>query len=171
MTPRSSTTPGVPTPMPRTGACDSATSSRASSTTVATTSSAAGRATSRRDDDVAVEGQHGADEGVAAGEVDADDAVAVAVEVDEDRGLAGTGCLAHALLDDEAVGDELGDEVGDRDPGQAGLAGEIRAAHRALVEERLQHERAVVAAGVLGEDLGALAQRAPGAEGVAVPGC
>ena len=107
---------------------------------------------------------------VAARQVDADDAVPVAVEVDEDRGLAGTGRLAHALLDDESVGDELGDEVGDRDAGEAGLAGEVGAAHRALVEERLQQERAVVAASVLGKHLRALAQRAPGAERVTVPG-
>ena len=122
------------------------------------------------DDDVAVEREHRADEGVAARQVDADDAVTVAVEVDEDRGLAGAGRLADALLDDEAVGDELGDEVGDRHPGEPGLTGEIGAAHRALVEERLQHQRAVVAAGVLGQHLRALAQRAPRAERVTVPG-
>ena len=127
---------------------------------MATTSSAGGQGDLATGHDVAVEGQHRPDEGVAAGEVDADDAVPVAVQVDEDRGLAGSGRLAHALLDDEAVGDELGDQVGDRDAGEAGLAGEIRPAHGALVEERLQHERAVVAAGVLGEDLDALAQRA-----------
>ena len=121
-------------------------------------------------DDVAVEGEDCADEDVAAREVDADDAVARAIEVDEDRGLAGTGCLAHAHLGDEAVGDELGDEVGDRDAGEPGLAGEVGAAHRTLVEQRLQQQRAVVAAGVLGQHLASLAQRAPRPERATVRG-
>ena len=99
-----------------------------------------------------------------------DDPVPGAVEVDEDRGLAGAGGLAHAHLDDEAVGDELGDEVGDRDAGEPGLAGEVGPAHRPLVEQRLQHERAVVTAGVLGEYFGPLAQRASGGEGAGLRG-
>ncbi len=46
--PWSSTTPGVPTPTPSTGACESATSPRASWTTVSTRTSAAGSALVRR---------------------------------------------------------------------------------------------------------------------------
>ena len=51
-----------------------------------------------------------------------DDAVTVTIEVDQDRGLSRTRRLADAHLGDEAVGDELGDEIRDRDAGQAGLA-------------------------------------------------
>ena len=92
----------------------------------------------------------------------------VTVEIDEDRRLARTRCLPHAHLCDEPVGDELGDQVGDRHAGEAGLSGEVGAAHGALVEEGLQHERPVVAAGVLGEHLAALAQGPVRAE--AAPG-
>ncbi len=47
-------------------------------------------------------------------------------------------------------------------------ARQVGAAHRAAVEQRLQHERAVVAAGVLGQDLAALTQRTARAERVTV---
>jgi hypothetical protein len=40
-------------------------------------------------DDLAVEGEHGAEEAVGAREVEPDDAVALPVEIDEDGGLAG----------------------------------------------------------------------------------
>ena len=96
--------------------------------------------TSRASHDVAVESEDGADEDVAARKVDADDAVARTIEVDEDGGLARTGRLAHTHLGDEAVGDEFGDQIGDRDAREAGLAGEIGAAHRALVEQGLQQQ-------------------------------
>ncbi len=118
----------------------------------------------RAGDDVSVESQHGADERVAARQIEADDPVPVPVEIDEHGGLPGAGCLADAPLDDEAVGDQVGDEVRDRDPGEAGLAGEIRPRHRTLVEERLEHERAVVTASVLGKHLAALAESPSRAE-------
>ncbi len=121
-------------------------------------------------DDAAVERQHRADEGVAARQVEPDDAMAGVVEVDEDRGLAGAGGLAHAHFGDEAVGDEFGDQIGDGDAGEPGLAGEVGPAHRPLVEQRLQHERAVVTAGVLGEYFGALAQRASRTESSGIRG-
>ena len=103
--------------------------------------------------DAAVEVDDGAEEALVLGEVDAHDVERGAVDVDERGGLAGAGVLALAELDDEALGDEAGHEVGDRDPGQAGLAGDIRPALRARRVERLQHERAVVAARVLGQHL------------------
>ena len=98
------------------------------------------------------------------GQVDPDDAVAGAVEVDQDRRLAGAGCLAHAHLDDEAVGDQLGDQVGDRDAGQPGLARKSARLIAPWWKRVCSTQRAVVTAGVLGQDLAALAKRAAGAE-------
>jgi hypothetical protein len=111
-------------------------------------------------DELAVEGKQGAEEPVAAREVEADDAVTLAVEIDEDGGLAGTGHLAGAALGDVAVFDEFGDEVGDRDPGEARFARQVGPTHGTLVEEGLQHEGPVV----LGEHLGGVAQRPARAE-------
>ena len=54
---------------------------------------------------------------------------------------------------DQAVGDELPDELGDRHPGESGGAGEVGAAGRTVGEERLEQQRAVVATGVLLEEL------------------
>ena len=93
------------------------------------------------------------------GEVDTHDVERGAVDVDERGGLAGAGVLALAELDHEALRDEAGHEVGDRDAGQAGLARDIRPALRTRGVERLEHERAVVAARMLGQHL------AGGAEG------
>ena len=104
-------------------------------------------------DDAAVEVEHRAAEELVLGEVDADDLERVAVEVDERGGLAGPGVFALAELDHEPLADELGDEVGDRDAGEAGLAGDVGPALRARGVQGLQHERAVVAASVLGEHL------------------
>ena len=73
-------------------------------------------------DDLPVEGQHGSEDAVTAREIEPDDAVALPIEVDEDAGLAGAGDLAGATLGDVAVFDELGDEVGDRDTRETGLA-------------------------------------------------
>ncbi|CAI7637260.1 unnamed protein product, partial [Penicillium discolor] len=119
---------------------------------------------------VAVEAEHGALEGGRTGQVESDDLMPHAVDVDEDRRLTGAHRLADADLDDDAVGDELRDEVGDRDAREAGLAGEVGAAHRPRVIERLQHEGAVVTARVLGEHLGARTEMPRGAEGVRVRG-
>ena len=86
---------------------------------------AAGRATSRRATMSPSSVSTAPMNDVAAREVDSDDAVAVPIEIDQDGGLAGAGCLAHALLGDEAVGDEVGDQVRDRDAREAGFAGEV----------------------------------------------
>ena len=103
--------------------------------------------------DAAVEVDDRAEEALVLGEVDAHDVEGGAVDVDDRGGLAGAGVLALAELDHEALGDEAGHEVGDRDPGQAGLAGDIRPALRTRGVERLEHERAVVAARMLGQHL------------------
>ncbi len=104
-------------------------------------------------DDAAVEVDDGAEEALVLREVDAHDVERGTVDVDERGRLARPGVLALAELDDESLGDEAGDEVGDGDPGEAGLAGDIRPALRARRVERLQDERAVVAARVLGQHL------------------
>ncbi len=74
---------------------------------------------------VAVEAQHRAGEGVGSGEVETDDLVTEPVDVDEDGRLARADGLAHAHLDDDPIGDELGDQVGDGDPGEPRLPGEV----------------------------------------------
>ena len=51
------------------------------------------------------------------------------------------------------VGEHLADQVGHRDPGQAAGPGQVGPARRALAEELLEQQRAVVAAGVLLEEL------------------
>ena len=107
----------------------------------------------RARDDVAVEREDGAEEGLAARQVETDDAVPVTIEIDEDRGLSGPRGLPHALLGDEAVGDEARDEIGDRHPREARLPREVGATHGAAVEEGLQDERAVVPPRVLGQHL------------------
>ena len=104
-------------------------------------------------DDVAVDGQDGAEEGIGSRKVDPEDPMACAVKVDDHRGLARARCFTDAELGHEAVADELGHEVGDRDAGEARLARKIGAAHGAVVEQRLQYERAIVGPGVLGKHL------------------
>ena len=70
--------------------------------------------------------------------------------------------VALAELDDQVIGDELGDEVGDGDAGEAGGTGEVGSADASRAVERLQDERAVVTARVLGERLRARSQDATG---------
>ena len=115
-------------------------------------------------DDVAIEADDGADEPLVLGEVDAHDVEGVAVDVDERRGLARSGRRPLTELDDEALGEEAGHEVGDRDLGEPGLARDIRPALRALGVERLQHECPVVAARMLGQHLAGGAERAGAGE-------
>jgi hypothetical protein len=102
----------------------------------------------------------GADEAAAVREVEGDDVEGVGVDLDERRGLADPGVLALPDLGHDPVGRELVDEHRDRGAGEAGLAGEVRAAHRAAAEQGLQHHRAVVHPVVLRERLAA---GAPGA--------
>ena len=56
--------------------------------------------------------------------------------------------------------DQLADQVGDGHPGQAGAAGEVGAAGRSVPEQLLEQQGAVVAAGVLLQQLAAGAERA-----------
>ena len=86
--------------------------------------------------------------------------MAVPVEVDEDRGLSRPRHLAHPAFGHVAVVDELGDQIGDRHPGQTRLTGKVRATHGTLVEEGLQHERAIVRPRMLRQHLRCMAQRA-----------
>ena len=87
------------------------------------------------------------------GEVDADDLERATVDVDERGGLARPGVFALAEFDHERLADQFGDEVGDRDPGEAGLAGDVGPALRPRRVQGLQHEGAVVAAACSGSTL------------------
>ena len=78
-------------------------------------------------------------------EVDADDLVGAAVDVEQNRRLARPGGFALAQFDDEAFVQEFRNQVGYRDAREAGLAGDVRPASLTGAVERLQHERAVVA--------------------------
>ena len=120
--------------MPRTGAWRRATSSRASASTTRRDDVAGGAVECDlgAGEDVAVEVEHRAAEDVVSERSTPMMRNAVAVDVEQGGGLARAGVLALAELDHEAVADELGDEVGDRHPGEAGLAGEIGPALRAL---------------------------------------
>ncbi len=79
-------------------------------------------------------------------------------ERDEGRGLA-AGRWAAADFLRQALRGQLGDQVADRGPGQAGEAGDLRAADRAEVVQRAQDEARVVRAclgvGRLGREFGA----------------
>jgi hypothetical protein len=74
------------------------------------------------------------------------------------------GRLADPALDrctellDEAFGDHLADQVGDRDPGEPGGASEVGTARRPVAEERLEEQRTVVPARVLLQQLAAGAE-------------
>ena len=99
-------------------------------------------------EDVAVEVDDAAGELAVGGQVEGDRDGRVLRDADEGRGLAHVGAGAGAELADEAFVDQLGDEVGDRDPGQRRLAGEVGTASRTVVDELLEDQRAVVPAGV-----------------------
>ena len=75
------------------------------------------------------------------------------IEVDNHRGLARTRRFANAELSNQAVTDELGDEVGDCDACQPRLPGKVSPTHGAVMEERLENEGAIVGTGVLGQHL------------------
>lgn len=95
--------------------------------------------------------EHGAADLVRAREIDADDREAGAVEVDDDGGLARPRRLACALFADEARRHEVADERRDRDAGQPRRPREVRAAHRPIVEQRGENERAIVLAHLIGQ--------------------
>ena len=80
---------------------------------------------------------------------------------DQGRRLPDPGLDRRPELLDQALGDQLADEVGDRDPGEPGGAGEVGPARGAVAEEVLEQQGAVVTTGVL------LAPLAPRAEGPA----
>ena len=85
-------------------------------------------------------------------------------------GLPGRDASRDALLDDEAVGDQLGDrsEIVTRvSPVSRERSARLIAPWWNSV---CRTQRAVVSSGVLGKHLGTLAQHAAGTEGVAVAG-
>ena len=91
-------------------------------------------------------------------EVEGDDGPGVVLERDEGRLLA-AGARAAADVLGEAVALEVRDQLADARPGQAGEAGDVRAADRTEVVEGAQDERRVVGSGLrvggLGRELGA----------------
>ena len=65
-----------------------------------------------------------------------------------------------AELGQQAVLEQAADQVGDGDPAQAGVAGEVGPGGRAVGEQALQHQRQVVPLGVLGQQFADGAERA-----------
>lgn len=108
----------------------------------------------RPDDDGTVQRHHGAAHLHVVGQVDRDDLVGAGAHSHEDRGLADALAGADAELLDEPLGDERGDEVGDRDASELRGTRQVRPGGRPLVEQVLQHERPVVGTRVLGQHLG-----------------
>ena len=87
------------------------------------------------------------------GEVDRHDLAGLRGQLDQHRGLAHPALdrvsWASSLLGEQALGDQVADDVGDRHPGQAAGAGQIGPAGRAVAEQQLQQQRPVVPTGVL----------------------
>ena len=110
--------------------------------------------------DLAAEVQQRPGQVVLPGEVDADHVRGVSREVDQRGRLPHPGVGRRAELLDQAVDDEGSDQVGDRDPGQAGRAREVGAACGPTVEQLLEQQRAVVATRVLLAELAARAESA-----------
>ena len=84
----------------------------------------------------------------------------VGQQADQRRRLADPSLGRRAELGHQAVLEEAADQVGDGDPAQAGVAGEVGPGGGAVREEALQHQRQVVPLGVLGQQLADGAQRA-----------
>src|SRR5690606_1118961 len=79
-------------------------------------------------DDGPVEVEEGAAEQRVVAQVDSDDLEGRPIDVEEGGRFAGAGLVALAGLDDEAFGDELADEIGDGDSGEARAARDVGAA-------------------------------------------
>ena len=159
--PSASTTPGLPTPTPRTGRSVSAISAAASSRTRSTASAPLRpeTASSLAGHDLAGEVDHGADHPVVGREVEADDVRGVGGEADQHRRLADPALRRAPELLDQALAHQLADQVGDGHPGQGGGAGQVGAAGRSVPEQLLEQQGPVVAAGVLLQQLAAGAER------------
>ena len=145
---RASTRPGVPTPMPRGVAVDSR-EELVDEAVDEVERGVAVAAVDRQLDDaanLAAEVDERAREDALA-EVEADDLAGVVDDAEEDRGLA-AGRRAPTDLLDQALVEQLADDVADGRAGQAGEAGDLGAADRPEVVEGPQHEALVVLAGL-----------------------
>ena len=96
-------------------------------------------------------GDH-ADEGLRAREIQTDDVVSLAVDVEHHRGLARSRRRTGSELDDEGLIDEVADDAGDRDPTETELPGQVGAREAVAPVQRLEHECAVVAARLAGAE-------------------
>ena len=81
-------------------------------------------------------------------EVDRDDQPGVVDDLEQDRGLAAAR-RPEAYLADEALGEDVGDELADGGAGEPGEAGDLGAADRPVVVQRAQDEAAVEPARLL----------------------
>ena len=97
--------------------------------------------------DLAAEVDEGAGEHALA-EVDRDDQPGVVDDLEQDRGLAAAR-RPEAHLADEALGEDVGDELADGGAGEPGEAGDLGAADRPVVVQRAQDEAAVEPARLL----------------------
>ena len=94
--------------------------------------------------DRAAQIDQGADEPVIRGQVERDNSERVWIDVDEGGRLADVRPGSQAEFLDDSVCDEFVDEVGYRDAGQYGCPRDVGPTHRPRVQQRLEHERAVV---------------------------
>ena len=162
ITPRPSTTPGVPTPTPSTGR-SAAIAQPLREADREADRLLAGRAVEWHLGaglDLPEEVDHRARHPVVWRQVERHDVGGVGEQADERRRLADLALDRRAELAEQAVGDEPAYQVGDGDPGEAGGPGEVGAGRGSLGEQVLEKQRTVVAPGVLGEQLANRAQRA-----------
>ena len=104
-------------------------------------------------DDVADEVHHRAVHLVVVREVERDDLERAGLHPDERRRLADAALGAHPEFGDQALGDEVADQVGHRDAGEARRARDVGTRGGTGVEQVGEDQRPVVGPGVLGEHL------------------
>src|SRR5262245_47543743 len=102
-------------------------------------------------------------------QVQAHDMTGVRDDADEGGWLADTLFLGTADLFDEVLGEQPSHEIGHGHAGEVGGAGELGAALWAAAEELVEDEAAVVAPGVLREELAVRGARAAPASMIVTP--
>jgi hypothetical protein len=159
--------PGVATPSPTTGCAASAHRSRATGEheVVRVPPPAARPGPRAAEQDAAAHVDERGAHLLVVGQVEGGGGGGLGAQPDERGRLADPGLGPRPHLLDEPGGDQLPDQGGHGDGGEAALAGDVGPAARPTGEQRLQDQRAVVASRVGGQDLRRAAQRWDGGGG------
>ena len=153
-TPAASTTPGLPTPMPSSGQrrfdelTDQAVHERHR---VVAAAPLERLATAVLDD--AAEVQQRTGDHTVCGQVDGDHLARALGHLHQHQQALPTrpGAAGPLWLGEQPLGDQVADDVGDGHAGQPAGPREVGTAGRSVAEEQLEQQRAVVTAGVLGQ--------------------